>query len=106
MYARIEYPLYFLEIYLSESERETLLKLGKLEGELFSLVRFFPAFGKGNKGFGYDTSKLKIELGKNYCLNNTNLDLNLILDRNQVEQNTWNIISSRRKGMHVYFNGI
>ncbi len=106
MYARIDYPLFFLEVYLSESERESLLKLGKLEGELISLLRVFPAFGKGNLGFVYQTSKLKIELGKDYSLYNTDLDLSLILDRKKLEQNIWDVISNRRKGMHVYFNKI
>ena len=106
MYAELEYPLFFLEVFLSESEQESLLKLGRLEGELFSLLRVFPAFGKGNLGFIYETSKLKIELGKDYSLNNTGLDLSLILDRKKLEQNMWDIISNRRKGMHVYFNKI
>jgi len=106
MHAELEYPLFFLEVFLSESERESLLKLGKLEGELISLLRVFPAFGKGSSGFVYETSKLKIELGKDYSLNNINLDLSLILDRKKLEQNVWDVISNRRKGMHVYFNKI
>jgi len=106
MYARVEYPLFFLEVYLSESEREILLKLGKLEGELESLLRVFPAFDKGESGFLYKTAKLRIELGKDYSLNSVGLDLNLTLDRKKLEQNMWDVISNRRKGMHVYFNKI
>jgi hypothetical protein len=106
MYARVEYPLFFLEVYLSESEREILLKFGKLEGELESLLRVFPAFDKGNLGFMSETSKLKIELGRDYSLNSIGLDLTLTLDRKKLEQNEWNVISNRRKGMHVYFNKI
>ena len=106
MYARIEYPLFFLEVYLSESERKNLLKLGTLEGELISLLRVFPAFDKGSSGFSYESSKLRIELGKDYSLNNMNLDLSLVLDRKKLEQNIWDVISNRRKGMHVYFNKI
>ena len=106
MYAELEYPLFFLEVYLTESERESLLKLGKLEGELISLLRVFPAFGEGSLGFIYETSKLKIEIGKEYDLSKMGPNLDLTLDRNKVERNEIDFISNRSKGMRVYFNKI
>lgn len=106
MHSNLQYPSYFLEIYLSQNERNSLLNNGSLKGTLDMLLRVFPAFDIGEDGFKKIEGTLNIILADHFSIIKKDSEVTLNLDKKCIDEHYFKCKYSIKNFGKIYFNMI
>lgn len=106
MYSKLEYPTYFLEVYLCQAERDSLLKNGSLNGTLDMLLRVFPAFNCGEEKFITINGTLQIILGCEFSILKNDNKVILNINKTCIGKDYFNCNYGLKSFGKVYFNMI